>query len=90
VQALHLSNGATVNDKLGAKEGRLAGWLADGAAPERLVTEAYALALARAPREAERRALLRAFDDAGPGQRSAVAEDLLWSILTSREFLFQH
>ena len=90
VQALHLSNGATVNDKLGAKEGRLAGWLADGAAPDRLVTEAYALALSRAPREAERRALLRAFDDAGPGQRSAVAEDLLWSILTSREFLFQH
>ena len=90
VQALHLSNGSTVNDKLRAKESRLAGWLAEGAAPDRLITEAYALALARAPREAERMALLQAFDDAGSGQRSAVAEDLLWSILTSREFLFQH
>jgi len=35
-------------------------------------------------------ALRQAFDDVGSGQRSAVAEDLLWSILTSREFLFQH
>jgi hypothetical protein len=30
------------------------------------------------------------FQEAGPEQRVSVAEDLFWSILTSREFLFQH
>ena len=90
VQALHLSNGSTVNDKLRSSEGRLARLLADGADADRLVSEAYRLALSRPPREEERRGLMRAFADAGPGQRSAVAEDLFWAILTGREFLFQH
>jgi len=90
VQALHLSNGGTVNDKLRSSEGRLARLLADGADADRLISEAYRLALSRPPRPEERRGLLRAFADAGPGQRSAVAEDLFWAILTGREFLFQH
>jgi len=90
VQALHLSNGGTVNDKLRSSEGRLSRLLADGADADRLISEAYRLALSRPPRPEERRGLLRAFADAGPGQRSAVAEDLFWAILTGREFLFQH
>lgn len=90
VQALHLSNGSAVNDKLKATEGRLSRLLADGRDAEGLITEAYAVALSRAPREAERKAFLRLFEEAGPDQRASVAEDLFWSILTSREFLFQH
>jgi len=38
----------------------------------------------------ERRAFEDVFREAGPEQRKAVAEDLFWSVLTSREFLFQH
>jgi hypothetical protein len=90
VQALHLSNGSTVNDKLRSPEGRLSRLLAEGADADRLISEAYRLALSRPPRPEERRSLLRAFAEAGPGQRSAVAEDLFWAILTGREFLFQH
>ena len=90
VQALHLSNGSTVNDKLSAQAGRLNRLLGEGVDADRLVTEAYSVALSRAPREAERAAFLRMFQEAGPDQRASVAEDLFWSILTSREFLFQH
>ena len=90
VQALHLSNGSTVNDKLAAPEGRLARLLREGADADRLVSDAYSLALSRAPREGERATFLRMFQEAGPEQRVSVAEDLFWSILTSREFLFQH
>ena len=90
VQALHLSNGGTVNDKLRSSEGRLSRLLAEGADADRLITEAYGVALSRPPRDSERSTLLRAFAEAGPGQRSAVAEDLFWAILTGREFLFQH
>ena len=90
VQALHLSNGSTVNDKLRSPEGRLSRLLAEGADADRLISEAYRLALSRPPRPEERRSLLRAFAEAGPGQRLAVAEDLFWAMLTGREFLFQH
>ena len=90
VQALHLSNGSTVNDKLSAQAGRLNRLLGEGVDADRLVTEAYSVALSRAPRESERTAFLRMFQEAGPDQRASVAEDLFWSILTSREFLFQH
>ena len=90
VQALHLSNGSTVNDKLSAPAGRLARLLREEADADRLITEAYSVALSRAPREAERKAYLQLFQEAGPAQRTSVAEDLFWSILTSREFLFQH
>ena len=90
VQALHLSNGSTVNDKLSAPAGRLARLLREEADADRLITEAYSVALSRAPRETERKAYLQLFQEAGPAQRTSVAEDLFWSILTSREFLFQH
>ncbi len=90
VQVLHLSNGTTVNDKLALKTGRLARLLESGADAGRLVDEVYGRALARPPRLEERRAFEDVFREAGPEQRKAVAEDLFWSVLTSREFLFQH
>ncbi len=90
VQVLHLSNGTTVNDKLASKTGRLVRLLESGADAGRLVDEVYRRALARAPRPEERRAFGDVFRETGPEERKAVAEDLFWSVLTSREFLFQH
>ena len=87
---LHLSNGTTVNDKLALKTGRLGRLLESGADAVRLVDEVYGRALARPPRLEERQAFEDVFREAGPDQRKAVAEDLFWSVLTSREFLFQH
>ncbi len=90
VQALHLSNGSTINTKLSAPTGRLAKLLASGLDADRLVDEVYRLALSRPPRVSERQAFAEVFRAAGPEQKREVAEDLFWSVLTSREFLFQH
>jgi hypothetical protein len=90
VQALHLSNGSTINAKLAASTGRLAKLLESGADANRLVDEVYLLALSRSPRASERQAYAEVFRGSEPGQKREVAEDLFWSVLTSREFLFQH
>lgn len=90
VQVLHLSNGSTINDKLAEKDGRLAKLLATNPAPEQLVREAWLLCLGRPPTERERAEFVRALTEAPSDQRREVAEDLFWSLLTSREFLFQH
>lgn len=90
VQVLHLSNGGTINDKLVEKDGRLAKLLAADPAPEQLVREAWLLCLGRPPTERERTEFVRALAEAPADQKREVAEDLFWSLLTSREFLFQH
>ncbi len=90
VQVLHLSNGGTINDSLAGKDGRLAGLLAANPTPEQFVREAWLLCLGRPPTERERTEFVRALKEAPSDQRREVAEDLFWSLLTSREFLFQH
>ncbi len=90
VQVLHLSNGGTINDKLVEKDGRLAKLLATNPTPEQLVREAWLLCLGRPPTERERAEFVRALAEAPADQKREVSEDLFWSLLTSREFLFQH
>jgi len=90
VQVLHLSNGSAINDRLAEKDGRLAKLLATNPAPEQLVREAWLLCLGRPPTEREGIESVRALAETPPDQRREVAEDLFWSLLTSREFLFQH
>lgn len=90
-QALHVNNGATLNDKLRAKEGRIEKWWRDKVEDEKVVREVFELALSRAPNadEAAKFAKLlgQAPPDGGPARREAL-EDLVWAVLTSREFLF--
>ncbi|MFM7207396.1 MAG: DUF1553 domain-containing protein [Planctomycetaceae bacterium] len=90
VQALHLANGSTLNDKLAAKEGRVTQFLAADLAPPRLVEEAWLLTLSRKPREEERKPFEEMIAQAPPEEKRAVVEDMYWSLLTSREFLFRH
>ena len=87
---LHLSNGSTINDKLSAKEGRLAKMLAANQSPEQLIREAWLLCLGRPPTDREKSEFVSLLAGATPDEKHQVAEDLFWSLLTSREFLFQH
>jgi len=88
-QVLHLYNGETVNKKLAAK-----GSAAERAASEsdnaRIVEEVYLAALSRLPSAAEGESLLRELSAAREENRRQTIEDLYWSVLTSREFLFNH
>jgi hypothetical protein len=87
VQVLHLSNGDTLNQKLAAKGNRIERQLAENRANAEIVEEVYLAALSRLPTEAELSQLVAALDEAGADRR-LLLEDLYWSILTSKEFLF--
>jgi hypothetical protein len=90
VQVLHLANGSTLNDKLAAKAGRITQLLATEPPPADLVAQAWLRVLSRPPTDAERKPLEEMLQAAKPEDRRAVVEDIYWSLLTSREFLFRH
>ena len=91
-QALHLSNGDTVNDKLAAKDSIVATALASGKPAAALVEDAYLAALARLPTAGERERFERVIADAkdNPDEKRLGLEDTYWALLSSREFLFNH
>lgn len=89
-QVLHLANGKTLLEKLEAKEGRIAKWVAEKTPPEHVVDQLFLTALSRLPSENEKSRILPAVTDVPESERRAALEDLMWSVLTSREFLFQH
>jgi len=90
VQVLHLSNGSTLNDKLAAKEGRVTQILATDPEPAKLVDDAWLLTLSRTPTDAERKPFEEMLAKAAPEEKRQIVEDMYWSLLTSREFLFRH
>jgi len=90
VQVLHLSNGSTINDKLAAKTGWLTQILATDPTPATLVADAWLRCLGRPPTDAERTPVEALIAAATADERRAVVEDMYWSLLTSREFLFRH
>lgn len=92
VQVLHLNNGDTINDKLSSDACVISTWIKDETSLETVIEEAYLAALSRRPSSEERKRVLRLVmeaDVAGVGRRESY-EDLLWSLMTSPEFLFSH
>jgi uncharacterized protein DUF1553/uncharacterized protein DUF1549/Big-like domain-containing protein len=89
-QVLHIANGDTLNQKLAAKGNRLDGLLAAGASGDRIIEEAFLAALSRLPGEREKAELTKLMAEAGEAGKRAAAEDLFWSVLSSKEFLFNH
>lgn len=89
VQALHIANGDLLNDKLRQPGGRVDQWLASGLAPDLLIEEIFLVASCREPSAHEKAALATELAAAERDKRAWI-EDLLWSILSSKEFLFNH
>jgi len=89
VQSLHLMNSKTLQAKLADPGGRVR-LLADSTrSPEEIISELYLSALGRPPSDSERRAASAAFSADGATRRSA-AEDILWALLNSPEFVLNH
>jgi hypothetical protein len=90
VQVLHISNGETLNGKLQRKDNVLDQMLAAKLSPAEMLDRLYLSALARLPTAGEREQLLAALETTPEAERRQVLEDLLWGIMSSKEFLFNH
>ena len=84
-QALHLMNAPEVETKITSADGRAAKLVHAGADTAKLVDELCLAALGRFPRDAELQIAQRLFETAPPRQ---AAEDFLWTLLNSYDFLF--
>jgi hypothetical protein len=99
-QTLHLINAADVRGKLGHPTGRAQKLAADPRPPEAKVRELYRVAFAREPSPDELRTAVdylaepRTTAAGKPADPQAAArenlQDLLWALLTTKEFLFNH
>lgn len=98
-QALHVINGDTLNKKLSAADGTVALFLKLGLSDSRILEHAFLSAYSRYPSDAERQSALAALAKVRDGKGSAevqkearrqALEDMLWALLTSKEFLFNY
>lgn len=101
-QALHVINGDTLNKKLSAPDGYLGLFLKLGLSDARVVEHLTLSAYGRYPTAEEKRSLAAALAEARnalkPGSsqeavrdaRRQALEDMVWAMLTSKEFLFNH
>jgi hypothetical protein len=90
LQALHLINGATVVNRVRAPNGRLATLLAKHKDDAPLIEQVYLWSLCRPPSAREAEVTLRFFQKYGSAKRAEAAQDLLWALLNSRDFLLVH
>ncbi len=90
VQVLHIANGDTLNGKLKAKDNQLEKWLASGKPFGEILDEVYLASLARFPTPDEKQKMLEIVATASEAEKREVLEDVVWSVLSSREFLFNH
>jgi hypothetical protein len=87
-QSLHLINSLNLNNKISDPKGGLAALLKSDRTDAKVVDQLYLTALGRLPREAESETSIRLVGEAE--SRQAGFEDLLWTLLNSTSFVFNH
>jgi hypothetical protein len=87
-QVLQLANGDLVQRKLTHKDGRIASLLASELSDDEAVGQLYMVVFSRHPTEKE---LADCRDFIGTAtDRKTGLEDVLWALINSREFMFNH
>ncbi len=87
-QALHITNSETLITKLAHAQGRIAKLLAANTSHDSIVEEFYLATLNRFPSSEERQACTELFRETSDPR--TFYEDLLWSLLNSKQFLLIH
>jgi hypothetical protein len=99
-QSLHLMNSKEMNEKLADPSNRISKWLTAHAAVQptdplygetiaKNIRELYSIAFSRAPTDDELATATKYVSDKPERIREAY-EDLVWSVINSKEFLFVH
>jgi len=91
VQALHLMNSKLLQEKLASTEARARAQslTAGKLTPEEIVAQIYLACYSRKPTDDEMKIATATFSAEGATRRSAT-EDVLWSLMNSAEFVFNH
>lgn len=87
-QALHLLNGDFLNKKIADPAGRIEKMIKQKTDKTKAIEEIYLVSLGRQPKAEEVSKAAGWVDSAGELREGL--QDLLWSLLNSREFLFNH
>ena len=88
-QALHVINGDTLNKKLSDPQGNIALFLKLGLSDRKVLEHLYLTAYSRLPRAEEFAQLQKLLAETKQSKQEGL-EDLAWSLLTSKEFLFNY
>ena len=89
-QAFELISGRAMEEILSRPQNRLASLLASGRSDAEIVGELFWSALSRPPRPAELAAATAHLAAAsGASGRRAALEDITWSIVNAKEFIFR-
>ena len=99
-QSLHLMNGSDIKSKLKTSKGRADALSRDKRTNQEKVTEVYLAAFSREPREKELKIALDYLEEPlsdangnlikGTTADRQKFEDLLWALMNTKEFLFNH
>ncbi|MEO2021184.1 MAG: DUF1553 domain-containing protein, partial [Pirellulaceae bacterium] len=89
-QALHLMNSPESVEKIRHRLGRARKLTRSTLSDDKIVEKLYLAALSRYPNAQERELMLSAFREKNGDSRREVVEDVLWALLNTREFVFNH
>ncbi len=90
-QVLHLMNAPEIQAKISHPRGRVQQLNRTGKTSSEIVNELYLATYSRLPRNSERESAVAFLDAAtATGLRTQAAEDLLWTLMNTTEFLFNH
>jgi hypothetical protein len=87
-QALHLMNAPELHQRVTSDSGRAARLAASSLSVDEIVEEIYLLVYSRLPDDEEREIGRRLFAEEGANRRRA-ADDLMWALLNTPEFIFK-
>jgi hypothetical protein len=87
-QALELFNGETLQGKLKSGDGAVAQLAKSGKPNEQVLEELFLRTLARRPTPKEQSDILKVLSQAD--KREEVLQDVLWALINTKEFMFNH